>query len=821
MTDHVDTIWDKIVRYQLKLKYPIVALLLAITILFSYYLFTGLKVYTDFFELYPPDHKYIKLYKEYRKMFGSANVMSLILERKDGKDIYHPDTMAKINQLTLGILKIRGVNPLQVASVTHPKVKQVVIGAYGIGVFPLSWPAVGYPKTQKECDTFRKTVYAQEGIRGFYVALDDKSVVVYAGFWEEGLDFGYLFKKIKALTASVEDESHACYATGYPMLYAWMDYYKFHIMAVLLVTLATMLLLLLCYFRNLRGVMIPVISGILSALWGLGFASMMGFSIDPLLLVVPVLLSARALSHSCQCLERYNQEYFILGNKENAIVKSYSHMYSAAMLAIVTDGLGVLTIAIATIPLMRKLAFISSFWIITIFIAVVILNPIILAFLPPPKKKGENLNDAEDYLEYLATKKKSGKGFGSKIGAFGQRCYEVFTEIIWKASGPKYKWYMFTIIMVLLIGGGIYTSTQLKIGDSSAGGAILYADHPYNIAAGKMNQKFVGASRLIVVIKGKQKGAIKDRHTLEVMENLASYMSNNIENVGGTLSITDMVRRINRMYHDGSPKWEIIPQKKYNLGQIFFLFASNMAPGEMDQFVSLPDYDNASVTAFFREYNNDVIKTSIAKVQEFADELAKDPNAKVEIKLASGILGILAAVNEEVEWSYWAILIVIFSVTFMLCALNYRSLKTALILLIPLYVSQVLCELIMIILGIDLNIDSLPVAAIGVGVGIDYAIYYMSRLVEESKNTSNLDTAILISLRTTGRIIIFTATTLSAGVFFWLFSPLKFQAEMGLLILLLMIFNMIGALVFLPTLAAVLRPRWVVEMEERQTAQAA
>jgi len=812
MKEVVHKFWYALVRYQLKFRYPIIAIVAIVTAIFIYNLLTGLEVYTDFFELYPPKHPYIKLYKDYRKMFGSANVLSIVLERQgEGEDIYHPETMRKLNELTLGILKIKGVNPLQVASPTHPKIKQIVQHAYGIAIYPLVHPSVHYPKTPAECERFRKTVYSQEGIRGFYISIDDKAAAVYAGFWEEGLDFDLLFKEVHKLAASVEDENHKIYITGYPMLYAWLAHYKNLIVTILLVTLGAMLVLLVGYFRTVRGVIIPVISGLLAALWGLGFAGLMGFNLDPLLLVVPVLLSARALSHSCQCLERYRQEFFVTGDTQKAIVKAYSHMYPAAMLAIVTDGVGVLTIAIATIPLMQKLAYISSFWIISIFIAVVILNPIMLSFLPPPKLE-RLAEDSEDYIKYLEASTEARAGKQRTLHALWSRAYEGFTYVIWRSSAPKYKWLMFVFILLLVIGGGVYTSTHLKVGDSSAGGAILYPDHPYNVAAAKVNRDFVGASRLIVVVRGKEKKAIRDRKTLETMEKLGLFMQEHIDHVGGTVSLTDLVRRINRNWHDGSPKWEMIPDHPKHLGQIFFLLASGMSPGEMDQYVSLPDYTHSNVTAFLRDYDHEIIKGAIAKVKEFAKRVDEDSESKVVIKLASGILGILAAVNEEVEWSYWAILVVIFSVTFILCTITYRSFKTGLILLIPLYISQILCEFIMIFLHIDLNIDSLPVAAIGVGVGIDYAIYHMSRLKEECSYTKDLDKAILIALRTTGRIIIFTASTLAVGVIFWQFSALKFQAEMGLLILLLMLFNMTGALVFLPSLAAAIRPKWVKEM---------
>lgn len=800
MQENRQNFWYKVIDKQLKYRFWVLLVMVALTGFFLFHLVTKLQVVTNFFDLYPPKHQYIELYQEFRKMFGSANVLSVVLERTDGENVYQPDTIIKLDELTKGILKVKGVNPLQVTSAVHPKVKQIRINPYGVGIYPLTYPAIGPPDTKDECELFRKAVYSNEGVRGFYISLDDKSAVVYAALWEEGLDFKYLFKTIKSLAESVEDENHTCHVTGYPMLYAWMDYYKFHLMVVLSITILAIILTLVFYFRSFRGVFIPLTSGVISAIWGLGFAALAGFNLDPLLLVVPILLSARALSHSCQCMDRYHQEYAVIGDKREAIITAYAEVFAPCMAGAVTDGLGCLTIAIASIPLMQKLAFISSFWVISILVAVTLLNPIILYFLPAP--------DVKDRVKLKSWLGKSARP------SFGTRCYETAIQFMVKLSGPRLKKVMMVVIILLAVPG-FYTATHLKIGDSSAGGAILYKDHPYNVAAEIMNKDFLGQSRLVVVVKGKEAMAIKSRDTLQVMEKLGDFMQNNIDNVGGTMSLTDLVRRINRSYHDGSPKWEMVPDNERNLGAIFFLLATSMAPGEMDQFVSLPDYTHSNVTAFFRDYNAQTIKDSIAEIKEFAKDINSNPDSKIEIKLAGGILGILAAVNEEVEWSYWAIFAVIFSSIFLICLLLYRSLKAAIILIIPVFVAQVMCDLFMMLYGIDLNINSLPVASVGVGVGIDYGIYLMSRLKEECGKTTDFEMAKLISLTTTGKTIMFTALTIAVALLPWLFSPIKFQAEMGLLILLLMIFNMIGALVFLPALTAVLKPNFVLKMSQQ------
>ena len=581
------------------------------------------------------------------------------------------------------------------------------------------------------------------------------------------------------------------------MLYAWISHYRPQMYMILSVTLVAMILLLIVYFRRAGGVVIPVISGIISALWGLGFAAALGINLDPLLLVVPVLLSGRALSHSCQCLERFHQEYVSCGNKEDAIVTAYSALYPPALLSIITDGLGILTIAIATIPLMQKLAYFSSFWIISIFVAVVILNPIIISFFYSPSLEDNKLRTRQMETSMLPKRR---------------TIYSVLINLIFFLSGPKAKWVIIIAATVLITGGGYINAKYLKVGDSSAGRAVLYPDHPYNIAMEKMNKDFSGASQLVVVMRGREKGAIKNRESLIVMEDLQSFMEHNIENVGGTKSLADLIRDLYRMYHEGYPPWGMIPQSRRGLAQLFWILAAGMVPGEMDQFVSLPDYTNSTVTLFLRKYSHDSIKQAIAKLKEYGETIKSDPESKIEPMFAGGILGILAAVNEEVEWSYWAILVTIFSTVFILCTFTYRSFKSAFILLIPLAISQIMCELVMVLFKIDLNITSLPVTAIGVGVGIDYGIYLMSRLREECFVQDNFDKARLTALVTTGKVIMFTALTLAIGVVFWLFSAMKFPAEMGLLILLLMIFNMVCALVLIPALAGVFKPNFVKDI---------
>jgi hypothetical protein len=736
-----------------------------------------LKIATDFFSLYPPRHPYIQLYNEYRKMFGSANVLVCAVEVKEG-DIYNWETLDKILRITKALPAIKGCNPSQLVSLTHPRLKNVRVEAWGIKIEPVL--ARSIQRNEAGLHRIRQAVYTNEGIRGFYVSPDDRAAAIYAGFWEEGVDPLRLYEGMMKIQSEETDENTNIYFTGYPALYAYIYHLAPQVYQVLAATLLLMVALLLFYFRTWQGVLLPVLSATLSAIWGLGFAGLLGFSLDPLVLVVPLVITARALSHSVQSMARYHEEYARLLDKRLAIRRAYSELTAPATLSILTDGIGVLLISIATIPLMRNLGFFCSFWIISMFVSVPTLNPILLSFLPPPSRRRAELET-------------------------GGRFYKMLASILVRPSIGISRWVVLGLIAAVLVVGGTY-SVKLKVGDTEAGAALLFPDHPYNRAFRYFNRTFVGATQFVIIAEGKEEGAIKNARTLQAMEDFQRFMETE-GGAGGTLTFTNMIKRIFRMFHEGHPKWEMLPEDPKHLSQIGFQIENSSSPGEMDRWVDY-SWTNATITCFYKNYNNEMIHRCIDKATEFIEA---NPVEKVRFRLAGGLLGILAAVNEEVEYSYWASLIAVFVVCFILCILTFRSVTAGCILIIPLAVSQILSEAFMLVKGIDLNINSLPVAAIAVGIGIDYGIYLLARISEEYAEFGDYNQANRRALETTGKAIIFTATTLIAGVFFWIFIDLKFQAEMGLLLCLLMLLNMVNALVFVPTLVTILKPRFVLE----------
>jgi hypothetical protein len=971
-------------RFLLRYRAPVAVVLMASTLVFTWY---SPSIFTNFFDLYPPRHPYIQLYTQYRSMFGTANTLLMVVEVKDGTIFDDPATIQKVDRITVELLhEIPGVNGEQVLSITHPKLKTTLTAGSGIKTVPLTYPRL--PEDRQDLAFFKQKVYATEGVKGFFVSEDDSATLITAGFWEEYFDLIGMWRRIQEIVHREEDENHRIYVTGIPILFAYFFEAMQQMVPVLLATASAMILLLWVYFRSLQGVMIPVFSGVMSAVWGFGFAGLCGFNLDPLVLVVPVLITARALSHSVQSMERYHEEYHRLGDKRAAIIKSYTELFPPAMVSIICDGLAIFTIAVASIPIMQKLAFVSSFWVISIFLSVVTLHPIILSYVRPPDAE-PNLrrtlancigvgailaaavlwglfgHPAADFARlvafgpwlkpatvtallslvavgvffvaggiaerWLAGVAESGVRLGLRItkgagialavaavvvlnrrglllttwlleawvlysafamvvfgflwwyfGLSAERVYSgVCGALVWLSRGAVR--HVVVLGAVMLLALGYYLASKLKVGDTTPGAALLYQSHPYNVAFNKVNEKFVGASQLVIIAEGKEPEAIKRASTLEQLDLFGRYMEQG-EGAGGSLTATTLLKKVFRTFHEGDPKWEILPARDDHVGQLFFLLTSSTRRGEMDRFFDM-NYTNATVSVFYRDYDNAVIHDSIARAKHYIEEQTATEDSPVRYRLAGGLLGVLAAVNEEVDWSYevnislillvvlvssaatywgargalwltllgggafvwwqlewleslteglpllslflapitrlralapeWNVLLLAF-VAYL--ALNWRSVASAIIVMVPSLVAQPLSEGVMYLTGIDFNINSLPVAAVGIGIGIDYGYYVLSRIKEEYAIDGDYDEANRRALETTGRAVLFTGSTLTASVVFWMFFPMKFQAQMAMLLAMLLLFHVVGALVVIPAMVSLLRPRFELATPQERAA---
>jgi predicted RND superfamily exporter protein len=283
---------------------------------------------------------------------------------------------------------------------------------------------------------------------------------------------------------------------------------------------------------------------------------------------------------------------------------------------------------------------------------------------------------------------------------------------------------------------------------------------------------------------------------------------------GASVTIIDVVKQLARLFHEGEPKWGFIPDKTKYIAELFYQFQQTSQAGELDRFLS-PDARYGTVITLYRGYSHDIIMNAIDSGKEWA---AQHTQGKVKLLFAGGLFGVLAAVNEAVESSYWTTLGLVMCAVAAFLYFTYGTLVGTIILMIPVLMAQFATEAFMYLMHIDLNVNSLPVAAVGAGVGVDYGIYHFSRMIDLAEEGHDLDAAVDGATATTGKAIIFTASTMIVGAIFWWFSDLKFQAEMGFLLALLMGFNTFGGLVLVPAWIKVIRPRFLTDRCEKAMA---
>ena len=362
------------------------------------------------------------------------------------------------------------------------------------------------------------------------------------------------------------------------------------------------------------------------------------------------------------------------------------------------------------------------------------------------------------------------------------------------------------IFWASLTAVGAFQMRGLTVGDPTAASPLVFEDSPYNISHAHIQEKFGGVEPLIVVAEGHDRDAMKDPQALKTMESFQRFLERD-RDIGYSFSLTDILRTVNMVFHELEPKWGVIPNTVRDVGQTFFVFFANSPPTETAKYVT-PDYTTAHVTFFARNHKGDNIARIIERCKEF---IAANPMEKATFKLAGGLIGVLAAANDVLVQNDLLMNMLGFGTMFIIVLFTYRSAMAGFLLLAPLFISNIVINGLMATMGIGININTLPLVTVGVGFGIDYGLYIVSRIIEEIRVTGDLDEAIHIALRTSGKAVSFTAVCMVGGTALWTLSNIRFNAVMGGLLAIWMFVSFVSAVTLMPALISYMRPRFIVK----------
>jgi hypothetical protein len=764
----------KFASWVIRHRKMIVLIILAITAFFFYQLLK-LSLFPKFEDLLPKNHPFIKVHQEVKDKFGGANLLSIALEVKEG-DIFNPLSLTKIKYLTDQMDLLPGVNHYQVDSLAHIKTRNVRVTSGGI-VYSEPLLPDKIPRTPADLARFRTQCLTNETVYGRLISFDGKAALITAGFYESRVNYGKLFTQLKRLQDQVEDNNTRLHICGQPMLYGWIHHYYPQTLFILVTTIVVLILLLGLYFRKIIGIIVPLVGASVSAVWGLGFAGMLGYNFDPLTLVVPLIITARCISHSVQVTERFLEEYEISKDKEKAAVSAMGELFLPGTIGVITDAGGILVIAVASIPVMQKLAFFCAFWGLSIIVSVLILTPVLISLLPPPHKPERHIvKPMEYYLTTMAGLSTNHKG------------YRIIPGV--------------TLLLLIL---SLSLAPKLVIGDNRPGSPLLYPNSEYNLAAAWINKNFIGTNQFHIILSGDRPYRMKEPQALSLMERLENYLLES-PSAGGGKSVATLVKTLNKIWHYNDPVWAMIPNSLSEVGGFLFMYeAGETVPRALSSYMDMEAKD-ALLTIYYKDTKSDTIREAVSRTQDF---IRHNSSEGIQFKLAGGIIGVLAGVNEMIAYSNRWNLILVLTMVFFCIIISYGSFSATFIIMAPLAMATALCTAYMVLAHIGMNINTLPVTALGIGVGVDYSVYIVDRAGREYKRLGgDLSVAIQKAIVTSGMAVTFTATCLIGGIIFWYFlSSIRFQAEMAILLSLMMFINAFAAVTLVPSIFLLIRPR--------------
>ena len=733
-----------------------------------------LELLSRFDELLPATHPFIAVHRQFAKTFGGANTVLIMVRVKQG-DIFNMKTLDKIWSMTQELDKIYGVNHYQIESLAHRTNRTIHVSAGGL--MEMQPVMMGGAKTQADVDKVRRIVHASQNLYGVLVSIDNRAALIRASFIEGIIDHRKLFTELaERIVKPYVDDDTEILVGGEPQLYGWVYQYASQVYWIFAATALVAWTLLYLYFRDWKGALRPTISGVIAAIWGLGFIHLIGFSLDPLTLVIPFFITARAVSHSAQMHERYYEEYEASGwQKEEAIVRSFAALFVPTLSGILTDALGVLAILLVPIVLLQKLALTASFWIGAIVVSELFLNPVVYWYLSPPDR------------EMVKARRR---------GAF-QRWIDRASEIIVSPTGRRASLAVWVVVML----GAPLLFTRLVVGDSEAMTPLLRADSPYNAAHREIQEEFGGIEPLIIVVEATKPGAMSIPDNVRTFEKFQRFLERDPE-VGASFSFVDVITTMGVFMAEGEPKWGVIPTVARRVGFLFGAFFQGTSYAETARFMD-PGFNNTALFFYCKNHRGPTIRRIIGRAQQF---IADHPLEDGRFRMAGGLIGVLAAANEELVKNDVTLNVVGYVTIFIVVCLTYWSFAAGIYMVVPLLIANEVVNAYMGVRGIGINVQTLPVVTVGVGFGIDFAFYVVSRAREELAAAGSIEAATLRALQTAGKAVTFTALTMIAGILFWTFSSIRFNAEMGLLLALWMGVSFLASVTLLPACLVTFKP---------------
>lgn len=750
----------------------ILLLLAAITIVAGFYA-TQLRLSTGFDKVLPLEHEYIKTFREYRDQLYGSNSVIIVLEPKEGT-IWTPEFFKTYRGLTDDIFFLPGVSRSTVTSLWTSNVKFIEITEFGAGGEDVIDSRVDPTAlTPEELATIQEHVI-RGGFVGRLVANDFRGAMVWANLQDynpatgESLDYFDLANKLETeIRGKYQNDDYTVRIIGFTKAMGDMAegaraVFTFFAIAFVLTALALYL-----YSRSVLLTGATLLASLTSVVWQFGVLKLLGYGIDPLAILVPFLVFAIGVSHGVQQINRVTAAISVGATSEQAARAAFTALLGPGAMALTATLIGFGTLYLVPIAMIQELAIIAAIGVGFKMVTNLIMLPLIVSYIP----------FGEGYARRAAKAREFRLRVMERLGAIANPAISV--AVLFGAGA----------LFVLAFMG----SRDLPIGALHAGVPELREDSRYNIDSRAITESYSLGLNILVVAVEAPVDACVDYPTLDYLHKFSWYMEN-VPGVRHVTSLPSSIASLNVLFSEGNLKWHTIPKAQEALAQELAVMPGARALMN-DDCTLLP------AMIFLEDAKATTIETAVAAVKKFRSER---PREGVTLRLAAGNMGVQAAVNEVVERSELTMMLLVYAVVIVLVGVAFRDFRAVISCCLPLALSTFLGYWFMDAMGIGLTLATLSVMVLAVGIGIDYAIYTHNRIQYHLASARDVTGSVRVTLLETGMATLFTAITLAVGVSTWAFSPLKFQADMGLLLGFMFMTNMIVAITLLPALVVVL-----------------
>jgi predicted RND superfamily exporter protein len=727
---------------------------------------------TSFEKMIPLSHPFIQNMMEHRNDLANlGNTVRISVEAKQG-DIFSKEYMETLRQINDEVFYISGVDRSGLKSLWSPSVRWTEVteeGFAGGEVIPQS-----YDGSQDSLDKLRNNVL-KSGQVGRLVANNFKSSIIdvpLQEFYPDPADQGKLLPlDYRQFSHQLEEKIRDKYEAQNPNVEIHIvgfakkvgDLIDGLIMVVMFFGVAFLitLVLLMWFTRCTRSTVAVLSTTLIAVIWQLGLMHVVGFGLDPYSMLVPFLIFAIGISHGVQ---KINGIALQSSDAENALMaarRTFRQLFLPGMIAILADAVGFITLLIIDIGVIRELAIGASIGVAVIVFTNLILLPVAISYAGISKKAV--VRSKEDSVRE-----------------------HPFWRLLSNFVAPNVA-RVSVVLALLALAGGLWYGHNLKIGDLDQGAPELRPDSRYNQDNNFIINNYSTSSDVLVVMVKTPPEGCSAYQTLSAINEL-SWKMENTPGVQSAISLVTVSKQVIKGMNEGNLKWESLSRNKDVLNS-----SISRADGLYNNTCSL-----APLLIFLNDHKAETLDRAVHAVQEFAKVNNKQG---LEFLLAAGNAGIEAATNEVIKQAELTILILVYLCVAVMCMITFRSWAATLCIVLPLVLTSVLGNALMAFMGIGVKVATLPVVALGVGIGVDYGIYIYSRLESFLRAGLPLQEAYYETLKSTGKAVLFTGLCLAIGVCTWIFSAIKFQADMGLMLTFMLLWNMFGALWLLPALA--------------------